>query len=673
VRVAVRIRPPVRADEMVGGAAAARESNAVHFSGSTLWLLPHSNADGAGGERQAAARQFGFDWVLGPESTQAHVFAELCEQTRVVDGVLGGVNGCVMAYGQTGAGKTHTLSHLREGDEGIVPRALQLLFARIAAESAPSAASPGAWSVELAYVQIYMEAVYDLLQPANTVEIREAPGEGATLAGHAAVELGSYADALDAMRSGERHRVTASTSLNASSSRSHTVLLLTVRGRQGANSTVGKLYLVDLAGSERVKRSEVTGVAFDEAVAINTSLTCLGRCVAALAANGKAGRPPFRESKLTRLLSSAFGGRSTTVLVVCVAPSRADVSESTNSLQFGAQAMSVRVSARAHATIDHRALAAELLAQLDALEAGARALEAEALCALAPRLAELRALQGAHDSLVARRGALDARAAAAERGRGARDERPRSGGGGGGGGGGDTEHADTPASRGRPSPAADGVRRGFGSERAEPRDQPSSRSLPPYRPLDQRGFGSEPSAERAHLHADLVALDAAIEAAEAEQPRTQLHPRDAAVETAGAEPASDAAAGGGARSPGGAVGSELAVDAAWADVERLSLEKAEAAERFERARQGEQGEADALVAMEVRASSSSSLPPALPPPRPCPRAQTRSHRSTRFRAPSLPPCRRVRSRCCRTWRQISAASRSRTARAAVPRRRFRSS
>jgi hypothetical protein len=85
------------------------------------------------------------------------------------------------------------------------------------------------------------------------------------------------------------------------------------------------VFLVDLAGSERVKRSEVLQspplpfclpVCAAQAVSINTSLTCLGRCVAALAAGGKgANRPPFRESKLTRLLSSAFGGRSTTILV----------------------------------------------------------------------------------------------------------------------------------------------------------------------------------------------------------------------------------------------------------------------------------------------------------------------------------------------------------------------
>ena len=87
----------------------------------------------------------------------------------------------------------------------------------------------------------------------------------------------------------------------------------------------------------------MTGQAFEEACFINNSLTCLGRCVHALAAGPKAGKPPFRETKLTRLLSGAFGGRANTALCVCVAPSSSDAFETLNSLQFGQQAMSVKV------------------------------------------------------------------------------------------------------------------------------------------------------------------------------------------------------------------------------------------------------------------------------------------------------------------------------------------
>ena len=49
------------------------------------------------------------------------------------------------------------------------------------------------------------------------------------------------------------------------------------------------------------------------------------------------GQPPFRESKLTRLLSNAIGGGAKTTLVVCVAPTMTDQFETVNSLDFGQQ------------------------------------------------------------------------------------------------------------------------------------------------------------------------------------------------------------------------------------------------------------------------------------------------------------------------------------------------
>jgi hypothetical protein len=104
----------------------------------------------------------------------------------------------------------------------------------------------------------------------------------------------------------------------------------------------------------------VQGHAFDEAVAINNSLTTLGRCVQALAAGPKGGKPPFRDTKLTRLLSSAFGGRANTVLLVCVAPTASDSFETVNSLNFGQQAMSVKVQAKVNASVDFGALEEEL-------------------------------------------------------------------------------------------------------------------------------------------------------------------------------------------------------------------------------------------------------------------------------------------------------------------------
>merc|ERR1719331_3523548 len=158
---------------------------------------------------------------------------------------------------------------------------------------------------------------------------------------------------------------------------------ITVKG--GPRTLQGKLFLVDLAGCERVKKSGVEGAAFDEAKAINQSLTTLGRCIEVLASNKKE-KPPFRESKLTRLLSNAIGGAAKTTLIVCVAPTMTDQFETTNSLEFGQQAMNVVVRAKVNAATDYSSLTASLMAQRDKKQKPIRELEIKVLQQVAPQL-----------------------------------------------------------------------------------------------------------------------------------------------------------------------------------------------------------------------------------------------------------------------------------------------
>ena len=129
VRVTVRVRPEV----------SDREQGTGHLlcQGGRLWLVEGGkDADGAGGSSGMASprgnkestRQFVFDAALPPLTTQEEVFNATCLETGVLKGVTEGFNGCVMCYGQTGAGKTHTLGNAVAGQEGIVPRALRYLL-----------------------------------------------------------------------------------------------------------------------------------------------------------------------------------------------------------------------------------------------------------------------------------------------------------------------------------------------------------------------------------------------------------------------------------------------------------------------------------------------------------------------------------------------------------------
>lgn len=127
--------------------------------------------------------------------------------------------------------------------------------------------------------------------------------------------------------------------MNAKSSRSHAIFFLHLTNHK--TDTKSTLYLVDLAGSERIKKSNVSGERIEEAIAINSSLTTLGKCIIALG-DKRIAHVPFRESKLTKILQDALGGKCKTALIINLSPQLDDLEESISSLLFGQRAKKVQ-------------------------------------------------------------------------------------------------------------------------------------------------------------------------------------------------------------------------------------------------------------------------------------------------------------------------------------------
>lgn len=94
----------------------------------------------------------------------------------------------------------------------------------------------------------------------------------------------SAQDVLRIFAKGSSQRTTASTKMNAESSRSHLICSITVTmiNKRTNSQTLGKLTLVDLAGSERLDKSGATGENLKEAQSINKSLSALGDVIGAL-------------------------------------------------------------------------------------------------------------------------------------------------------------------------------------------------------------------------------------------------------------------------------------------------------------------------------------------------------------------------------------------------------
>jgi hypothetical protein len=147
------------------------------------------------------------------------------------------------------------------------------------------------YKIELSYLEIYAEEVYDLLiksEHKTSLKIRQHPEFGPYVEGLSQILIENSRTARKLIDRGNKERITAATLMNARSSRSHAIL--TVHFTQIITDTtnktreiVSKINLVDLAGSEKVEMSGVTGINFKEAININKSLSTLGLVIGKLA------------------------------------------------------------------------------------------------------------------------------------------------------------------------------------------------------------------------------------------------------------------------------------------------------------------------------------------------------------------------------------------------------
>lgn len=144
---------------------------------------------------------------------------------------------------------------------------------------------------------------------------------------------------------GDKRRATAATKMNEHSSRSHSIFSIAVETIQNDSVRVGRLNMVDLAGSERQSKSESKGARLKEASRINLSLTCLSLVIRSLT-DPNSSHVPYRNSKLTRLLSSSLGGNSKTLLIACISPAETSSDETLNTLRFASRAKQVENKAK---------------------------------------------------------------------------------------------------------------------------------------------------------------------------------------------------------------------------------------------------------------------------------------------------------------------------------------
>jgi kinesin family protein 5 len=328
VRVVCRFRPQNKREKKEKGKVCIKVSDGI-----TVDLRMDDN-------EHSEATRFNFDRVFDIDSSQEEVYKY--SASTLVQDALEGYNCTIFAYGQTGSGKTHSMMGELDQDHmrGIIPRIVEDIF--VAIEDSPPDVE---FTVKVAYVEIYMEKLRDLIDPSATnLRVREDKGRGVYVAGVTECYTGCPEEMLEIMERGASNRAVSYTAMNADSSRSHSLFIITIGQQDLKGKKSGQLFLVDLAGSEMIGKTGATGQTLKEAQTINKSLSALGNVIKALVEQSN--HVPYRDSKLTYVLQDSLGGNSKTSLIITASCSSFNAIESLSTLRFGDRAKSIQNKAK---------------------------------------------------------------------------------------------------------------------------------------------------------------------------------------------------------------------------------------------------------------------------------------------------------------------------------------
>ncbi|KAK7098935.1 kinesin-like protein KIF18A isoform X2 [Littorina saxatilis] len=292
-------------------------------------------------KRRQKDMTFAFDHVFGWDSTTEELFEQSTK--TVIEGLIGGYNCSVFAYGATGAGKTHTMLGT-ESQPGVIYHTMIHLYKHIKELSEEKSCE-----IAVSYLEVYNEQIRDLLLPRGTLPIREDPSSGVIITGLSLHKPSTAEELLFMLQFGNKNRTQHPTDANAESSRSHAVFQVFVRQKDrtaniSAEVKVGKMCLVDLAGSERATVTKNRGARLREGANINRSLLALGNVINSLADHKYKGHIPYRDSKLTRLLKDSLGGNCRTIMIAAVSPSHLSYEDTYNTLKYADRAKNIRLS-----------------------------------------------------------------------------------------------------------------------------------------------------------------------------------------------------------------------------------------------------------------------------------------------------------------------------------------
>ncbi|CAG2111423.1 unnamed protein product [Medioppia subpectinata] len=267
---------------------------------------------------------FRFDHAFDERADTGRVYAHTVRP--LIETLFAGEMATCLAYGVTGAGKTHTMGgHFRaNGDQmagdGVYALAAADVLSRL---RAPEYRTKNMNAMDLLNYNTKLRVVADSGRPVQVIGLRECC-------------VYSVEKVLYYVKMGTKLRNCCSTSANRQSSRSHAIFQIKLS--EDGIALTGRLSLVDLAGVERGGAYD-TGYQYNrqtiaETADINKSLKDLNECIREL------GRPDVqrlasRGHTLTRVLRDSFTGNNSRIcMIAMISPTMQSCEHTLNTLRY---------------------------------------------------------------------------------------------------------------------------------------------------------------------------------------------------------------------------------------------------------------------------------------------------------------------------------------------------
>ena len=262
-----------------------------------------------------------FDGLFESDTSKDKFYDKTCR--RIVDGALQGYNGGIICYGETGTGKTYTINE-------IIPQVVSQIFEYIN----QAEGNNELFKIDVSIIEIYKEQVNDLIDTDNkNLNLIEQRNKILIIDNLTHVGVSSKDQLSKVINKGFLNRNVNTPSFN---SKSHFIIMIVIYNYLKLENCmkIGKLNIVDLEGSERISKINMENEPLEEQKLINKSLIALSRIVQNLL-NASDTYAPYRESKLTRIISDCFGGNAYTSLILNCSKHELSTIETRNTLMFG--------------------------------------------------------------------------------------------------------------------------------------------------------------------------------------------------------------------------------------------------------------------------------------------------------------------------------------------------